>query len=108
MRDIRIDLENEELPTELAYADDVDFVSEKDPINVDNIQSKLSRFNLNVNTDKTEHTKLKRRECKVDEKWRQTKKLVLYLVTTRILNEGKPYQILHLINYLIYGYAKIK
>ena len=75
LRDVRIDLGNKELPTELAYADDVDFVSEKGHVNVNNVQRKLSRFNLNVNTDKTEHTELKQKESKVDEKWRETKKV---------------------------------
>ena len=38
LRDVRIDLGNKELPTELAYADDVDFVSEKGHVNVNNVQ----------------------------------------------------------------------
>ena len=59
LRDVRTDLENEELPTELAHADNVEFVSEKDHINVNNIQSKLSCFNLYENNDKTEYTELK-------------------------------------------------
>ena len=59
LRNVRTDLENEELPTELAQADNVDFVSEKDHINVNNIQSKLSCFNLYENNDKTEYTKFK-------------------------------------------------
>ena len=76
LKDVRTDLENEELPIELAFDDHVDFVSEKDHINVDNIQSKLSRSKFNENTDKTEHTKLK--ECKIDEEWRKTKKKWFY------------------------------
>ena len=76
LREVRKDLNKESnLPNELAYADDVDFITEQDYINVDEVQRKLSEFNLLVNTDKTEYTKLNRRENKIEEEWRKTKKV---------------------------------
>ena len=89
LREVRVDLNAENLPTELAYADDVDFVSETNHINVDNIQQKLSGFNLNVNTDKTELTILKRKESKVDEDWRLTKKVGSLLGDTEDIERRK-------------------
>ncbi|GFR58988.1 reverse transcriptase-like protein [Elysia marginata] len=41
---------------ELAYADDVDFVSTTVFVNVETIQKELADFRLNVNTNKTEYT----------------------------------------------------
>ncbi|GFR85961.1 endonuclease-reverse transcriptase [Elysia marginata] len=40
---------------ELAYADDVDFVSTTDFVDVETIQKELADFRLNVNTNKTEY-----------------------------------------------------
>ncbi|GFS17489.1 reverse transcriptase [Elysia marginata] len=41
---------------ELAYADDVDFVSTTDFVDLETIQEELADFRLNVNTNKTEYT----------------------------------------------------
>ena len=82
---MRLDLAAESLPTELAYADDVDFVSETNHINVDNIQQKLSQFD----PDKIEITILKRKESKVDEDWRQTKKVGSLLGDTEDIERRK-------------------
>ena len=75
LRDIRIDPEHEFLPNEVAYADDVDFISMKEHRNVDTVQSKLKPHQLNVNTDKTEYTDLERKGKRKEEKWRSTKKV---------------------------------
>ena len=76
LREVRQELEGEtSIPNEMAYADDVDFISTKQHIEVDKVQRKLSEFNLEVNVDKTEYTVLKRKENRSDEDWRQTKKV---------------------------------
>ena len=58
------------LPSEIAYADDVDFIG-FDDINIENVQTILKKHNLSVNVDKTEFTKLSRQETA----WRDTKKV---------------------------------
>ena len=75
LREARPTPQDSIIPSELAYADDVDFVSKEEHVNVENIQRKLSNFNLNVNTDKTEYTIIKREETKSEEGWRDTKKV---------------------------------
>ncbi|GFR83448.1 filamin-A [Elysia marginata] len=47
---------------ELAYADDVDFVSTTDFVDVETIQKELADFRLNVNTNKTEYTLVQKTE----------------------------------------------
>ena len=61
----------------MAYEDDVDLITEDDNINVDDVQRKLSEYNILVNTDKAEYTKLNRKESKIEEAyvWRKTKKV---------------------------------
>ncbi|GFR67473.1 hypothetical protein ElyMa_003708400 [Elysia marginata] len=45
---------------ELAYADDVAFISTTDFVDVETIQKELADFRLNVNTNKTEYTLLQK------------------------------------------------
>ena len=65
------------LPTEKIYADDADFLSisehQKD-VNTTQIGSILLRRNLLVNDDKTENTVF-RRDTRINEPWRMSKKL---------------------------------
>ena len=76
LRDTRIEPEHEYLPNEVAYADDVDFISMEQHRDVDEIQAKLKPYQLNVNTDKTEYTDLVRKSDKKEEMiWRKTKKV---------------------------------
>ncbi|GFR77852.1 hypothetical protein ElyMa_005834600 [Elysia marginata] len=56
---------------ELAYADDVDFVSTTDFVDVEAIKKELADFRLNVNTNKTEYTLI----LKDEEDWKKVKKV---------------------------------
>ena len=76
LRDIRTEPEHPLLPNEVAYADDVDFISIKEHRDIDTVQSKLKPHQLNVNTDKTEYTDVERKGDKKEEEWRKTKKWV--------------------------------
>ena len=67
-------LPQETKPCEVAYADDVDFVDNKSFANIDLIDPIMTKYNLKLNKDKTEHTKIKREEERSDEVWRKTKK----------------------------------
>ena len=84
LRDVRF--QHELLPPEVAYADDVDFVSFTGHRDVDDIQTKLKPHQLNVNTDKTEYTSIERLPVKDDESWRSIKKVGSLMGTTR----GRP------------------
>ena len=76
LKNVRLESEHELLPNEVAYADDVDFVSMQEHRNVTEIQDKLKPHQLNVNTDKTEYTTIQRSVDKTAEKqWRSTKKV---------------------------------
>ncbi len=59
-------------PNELAYADDVDFVSTTQFRDIDEVEQELAKVNLLVNKDKTEHTIIKRSD---NEHWRKIKKV---------------------------------
>ena len=59
-----------EIPNEVAYADDVDFIAEE-YANIDKIQEILQKFHLKVNKDKTEFTSLSRNE----DEWKKAKKV---------------------------------
>ena len=66
------------LPIDIIYADDTDFVStssawlaQLEPL----AATVLRQWNLHVNAEKTEHTKLTRQQDRVSEEWRMTKKL---------------------------------
>jgi len=66
------------IPSEAAYADDVDFMSTSSSwlIELEGIVViVLAKWFLNVNPDKTEHTILARATDRVAEEWRTTKKL---------------------------------
>ena len=52
-----------EIPNEIAYADDVDFIGQ-DYVNINEIQETLHKYQLKVNTDKTEFTTLSKNELK--------------------------------------------
>ena len=76
LREIR-DLSNKEenLPPEVAYADDVDFISMVKHKDVTQVQQILKKYHLLVNNDKTEYTDIKREKKKEDEAWRKVKKV---------------------------------
>ena len=59
-----------EIPNEIAYADDVDFIGQ-DYVNINKIQETLHKYQLKVNTDKTEFTALSKNE----EDWKNAKKV---------------------------------
>ena len=59
-----------EIPNEIAYADDVDFIGQ-DYVNINEIQETLHKYQLKVNTDKTEFTALSKNE----EDWKIAKKV---------------------------------
>ena len=90
LREVRKDLSQEsKIPNEMAYADDVDFVTIEDHINIDEVQRKLSEYNLLVNSDKTEYTKLNRKENKSEEVWRKTKKVGSLIGDSEDVNRRK-------------------
>ena len=70
LRDVRLQLEHEFLPPEVACADDVDFISMKKIQRCWDIQAKLQPHQLNVNIDKTEYTGIERQSTRDDESWR--------------------------------------
>ena len=59
-----------EIPNEIAYADDVDFIGQ-DYVNINEIQETLHKYQLKVNTDKKEFTALSKNE----EDWKNAKKV---------------------------------
>ncbi|GFR86612.1 very-long-chain enoyl-CoA reductase [Elysia marginata] len=59
-----------EIPSEIAYADDVDFIGH-DYANIAKIQETLEKYQLKVNTNKTEFTLL----SKSEEDWKKVKKV---------------------------------
>ena len=76
LREIRnLDDKNPELPTEVAFADDVDFISMVKHKDVEEVQTVLAKYNLLVNKDKTEYTNIKRETNREDENWRKAKKV---------------------------------
>ncbi|XP_065195285.1 uncharacterized protein LOC135826608 [Sycon ciliatum] len=66
------------LPTETAYADDVDFVT-ADGVRLKTllptISNKLLEWDLKVNETKKEHTHIEQHTDRIEEEWRNTKKL---------------------------------
>ncbi|GFR72738.1 endonuclease-reverse transcriptase [Elysia marginata] len=70
---------------ELAYADDVDFVSTTEFVNVEIIQKELADFRLNVNTNKTEYTLVQ----KDGEDWKKVKKVGSLLGDTEDIERRK-------------------
>ena len=76
LREIRNIENNEEgPPTEIAYADDVDFISLIKHKDIKKVSEILKKFNLLVNNDKTEYTTLSRKKSKQEEEWRKVKKV---------------------------------
>ncbi|GFR98822.1 hypothetical protein ElyMa_002778500 [Elysia marginata] len=63
-----------EILSEIAYADDVDFIGH-DVANIAKIQKTLEKYQLKVNTDKTEFTLL----SKSEEDWKKVKKVGLLI-----------------------------
>ena len=64
------------IPTEVMYADDTDFVSTSSEIITaieNSAETILKSWNLAMNRDKTEKTKLKREEKRTEEHWRAHK-----------------------------------
>ena len=61
--------------SEIAYADDADFISENTFVNIDQIEPIMAKYNLLLNKDKTEKTEIIRMEDKTKETWRKTKKV---------------------------------
>ena len=77
LKEIR-DLPNQKedhLPSEIAYADDVDFVSLIKHKDIKAVQEVLKKYNLLVNEEKTEYTEIKREQKKEEEQWRKVKKV---------------------------------
>ncbi|GFS01972.1 endonuclease-reverse transcriptase [Elysia marginata] len=70
---------------ELAYADDVDFASATDFVDVETIQKELADFRLNVSTNKTEYTLVQKDE----EDWKKVKKEGLLLGDTEDIERRK-------------------
>ena len=70
-----IEINEEGLPTEIAYADDVDFISLIKHKDITKVSEILKTFNLLVNNDKTEHTTLSRKKSRQEEEWRKVKKV---------------------------------
>ena len=54
----------------MAYADDVDFISKGGHVDLDKIEPIMKKYNLIINKDKTEYTKLKRDTDRDKEEWR--------------------------------------
>merc|ERR1712115_662631 len=75
LKEVRKVLPQETKPCEVAYADDVDFVDNKSFANIDLIDPIMTKYNLKLNRNKTEHTKIQREEERSDEVWRKTKKV---------------------------------
>ena len=66
------------LPTEIEYADDCDFITENEKVKTltyQKVKEILMKHNLIINEDKTEETTLKREKERKDENWRKVKKL---------------------------------
>ena len=59
-----------EIPNEVAYADDVDFIGQ-DYADINKIQEVLKKYQLKVNTDKTEYTLISKNE----KGWKEVKKV---------------------------------
>ncbi|GFS09381.1 LOW QUALITY PROTEIN: very-long-chain enoyl-CoA reductase [Elysia marginata] len=70
------------LPREVAYADDVDFVS-LEFVKVEEVQKALKRHRLFVNVDKTDFTMLLRNA----KDWRESKKVGSLMETKKMLRE---------------------
>ncbi|GFR88997.1 hypothetical protein ElyMa_004268000 [Elysia marginata] len=70
---------------ELAYADDVDFVSTTDFVDVETIQKELADFRFHVNTNQTEYTLVQ----KDGEDWKKVKKVGLLLGDTEDIERRK-------------------
>ena len=63
------------LPTEICYADDVDFISTTPRDNIIEVENHLAQFDLMVNKDKTEYTTVKRSNSETEVSWRKPKKV---------------------------------
>ncbi|GFS24703.1 hypothetical protein ElyMa_003422400 [Elysia marginata] len=70
---------------ELVYADDVEFVSTTDFVDVETIQKELTDFRLNVYTNKTEYTLVQ----KDGEDWKKVKKVGSLLGDTENVERRK-------------------
>ena len=76
LRELRQKLDKSMAPDEVAYADDVDFISRNVHQDVQLIQDTLSKYNLKVNADKTEYTTIRRETSdRNQETWRNSKKV---------------------------------
>ena len=76
LREIReIHSKEEKIPTEMAYADDVDFISLIKHKDVSEVSKILRKYNLIVNNDKTEKTVINRKKNRNEERWRNVKKV---------------------------------
>ena len=90
LRKIReIDRIEEGIPTEMAYADDVDFISMIKHKGVGEISKVLKKYKLLVNNDKTEYTTINRKKSKKEEEWRSAKKVGSLLGDEEDINRRK-------------------
>ena len=71
LKEIRPELDQTIKPNEIEYADDVDFVSTRNYLDIDKITPKMKKYNLIINKDKTEYVKLKRDTDRKKESWRE-------------------------------------
>ena len=90
LREIReINKTEEGIPTEMAYADDVDFISMIKHKDVGDISKVLKKYKLLVNNDKTECTTISRKNQKKEEEWRSTRKVGSLLGDEEDINRRK-------------------
>ena len=67
--------EKSNLPEEIAYADDVDFIGLNEHADIEEIQRILAEYNLQVNREKTEYTDIERKNNINEEEWKNVKKV---------------------------------
>ena len=90
LKDVRKEIQTKEMtPSEVCYADDCDFITCSNYVDVDKIEPVLGRHDLNANKDKTEYTLIKRETEKIKEKWRNSKKVGSLLGDTEDVNRRK-------------------
>ena len=84
-----IDRIEEGIPTEMAYADDAEFISMIEHKDVGEISKVLKKYKLLVNNDKAEHTTINRKNSKMEEEWRSAKKVGSLLGDEEDMNRRK-------------------
>ena len=75
LRNVRNEIPQDMTPSEVCYADDCDFISDKTFADIDRIEPILGNDCLHTNKDKTEYTTLKSDNDRSKETWRNAKKV---------------------------------